>query len=142
MNWKQQQRAKGWKDVMVWLSPEAVKALGEAVEETGKKKQTIMNEALLAYVGSEARDKSSQKLESRVEALEARVERLERPQDKAIEAIAAKREEGRSYREIAEELNKEGAPLPPESKSNEWTKSIVEKYFKKVSEHGGARSAG
>lgn len=139
MNWKEQQRAKGWKDVMVWLSPEAVEVLDKTVKETGKKKQTIMNEALLAYDGGEARDNSSQNLESRVEALEARMERLERPQDKAIEAITAKRGEGKSYRAIAEELNEEGAPLPPESKSNEWTKSIVEKYFKKVSDPSGAK---
>ena len=138
MTWKERQRAKGWKDVMVWLSPEAVEALGETARETGKKKQTIMNEALLAYAGTEARDQSSQNLEKRIEALETRMERLERPQDKAIEAIKAKRGEGKSYRTIAEELNEEGAPLPPESKSNEWTKSIVEKYFKKLGDQGGA----
>jgi hypothetical protein len=136
MNWKQRQREKGWKDIMVWLSPEAVKALGETVEKTGRKKQAIINEALLAHVYGKPGDESSSDLESRVIALETRVERLERPQDKAIEDISAKREEGKSYRRIAEELNEEGAPLPPESKSNEWTKSIVEKYFKKAGDSG------
>jgi len=139
MSWKQQQRAKGWKDVMVWLSPEAVQALDHMVKETGKKKQAILNEALLAYSGEEARDTSGHGLMDRIEALEARVERLEKPQDKAIEAVTSKRGEGKSYRTIAEELNQEGAPLPPESKSEEWTKSIVEKYFKKMSDHGGAQ---
>lgn len=128
MNWKQKQREKGWQDIMVWLTPEANKALMEMIEETGKKKQELVSEALLTYAGKEARDVSSQKLESRLEALEERVERLEKPQDRSLEVIKAKKEEGKSYKEIAKELNEEEIPRPAGTKGNLWTGDGVRKY--------------
>lgn len=129
MNWKQKQREKGWQDIMVWLSPEANKVLMNMIEETGKKKQELVSEALLAYAGLETRDVSSQKLENRIEALEERVERLEKPHDPSLEIIKAKKEEGKSYKEIAKELNEEGIPRPSGTKGNLWTSDGVRKYF-------------
>jgi len=129
MNWKQKQREKGWQDIMVWLSPEANKALMEMIEKTGKKKQDLVSEALLDYAGKESRVVSSHKLESRLQALEERVERLERPYDPSLEVIKAKKEEGKSYKEIAKELNEEEIPRPSGTKGNLWTSDGVRKYF-------------
>ena len=131
MSWKQRQREKGWKDVLVWLCPEALEALWEMQEQTDKRRRELINNAILAYAGKESRQEASQTLEERLKEIEARLARLENPQDPAFEAIKAKKEEGKSYKQIAGELNQEGIPLPKTSKSSEWTESIVKKFFSK-----------
>jgi Fe-S cluster assembly scaffold protein SufB len=130
MDWKQRQREQGYKDVLVWLSPEALEALREMEAETDKKRKELINEAILAFAGKESSHEASQSLEERVAALEEKVEQLLNPQDPALEAIKAKKEENKSYKQIATELNEEGIPLPKTSKSSEWTEEIVRKYYK------------
>ena len=100
MSWKQKQREKGWKDVLVWLCPEAIEALQGMENETGKRRRELINNAILAYAGKESSQDASQKLEERLKEIEARLARLENPQDPAFEAIKAKKEEGKSYKEI------------------------------------------
>ena len=131
MNWKQKQREKGWQDVMVWLSPGANKALMEMMEETGKKKQELVSEALLAYAGREARKDSSENLEKRVAALEEKIQQLDKPQGTVVQSIEEKKGEGKSYREIAQEFNERGISLPKASKSSSWTGEMVRKFYQK-----------
>lgn len=90
------------------------------IEEIGKK-QELVSKALLTCAGKATRDVSSQKIENSLEALEERGKGLEMPHDRSLEVIKAKKEEGKSCKEIAKEMKEKEIPCPVGTKGNLWT---------------------